>query len=97
MKRAFTFLLSLCAVCALFSGCGLDRGGNNAVTEAPYVTPDILPDISPLISPDLEDGFIEDEDGLIEDNEEQPTQGGTKREAGDESASTPSPEASARP
>ena len=71
MKRILSCTLTAAILCVFLCGCGSANpgmGGESAV-PTPYVTPEVSPFVSPMISPDMEDGIVDDTDGLIEDND----------------------------
>ena len=70
MKRSFCFVLSFAAAVSLLCGCGMYRTDGGVVVETPYVSPVIEPSMTPIISPDVEDGIVNDRDGIIEDDTE---------------------------
>ena len=62
MKKFTACVLILVFVSALLVGCGdMNRDGEMDVIETPI--------ISPIITPDVEDGIVDDRDGLIRDND----------------------------
>ena len=74
MKKTVFLLLVFALLSTSLAGCGMDRMGSGVPAETPYVSPEILPEISPMISPDMEDGVVEDRDGIISKNEESPVE-----------------------
>ncbi len=72
MKRHVLYSAMAVVVCALLCGCGNDRIDNEApIIETPAVSPVIEPSVTPLVTPDMEDGIVDDRDGIIEDKEEE--------------------------
>ena len=66
MKKITVCILILAAVSTLLCACGdMDQNGRNDWIEAPATSPVI----SPIITPDMEDGLVEDRDGLIREND----------------------------
>ena len=68
MKRSICFVLSIAAAVSLLCGCGMYRTDGGVVVETPYVSPVIEPSMSPIITPDVEDGIVDDRDGIIDDD-----------------------------
>ena len=66
MKKITVCVLILAAVSVLLCACGdMDRNGQNDMIEVPAASPVI----SPIITPNVEDGVVEDRDGLIREND----------------------------
>ena len=91
MKRLFTCAASTILLCATLCGCGSFGMGNEEVV---IQTPGVSPMISPLISPDLDNGTVEDRDGVLEDEHRSP-ETGLQTEAPTEA--TQAPTATAKP
>ena len=71
MKRHVLYSAMAVVMCMLLCGCGNDRIDNEApIIETPAVSPVIEPSVSPLATPDVEDGIVDDRDGIIEDEKE---------------------------
>ncbi len=82
MKKYILCAMTVPVLCALLCGCGSDRMGNdNTVLETPIVSPYVEPSTSPMVSPDIEDGVVEDRDGIIEEEEDHSTSGGNSSSA----------------
>ena len=71
MKKALIYILALSALCAALTGCGDTRDERNNTMD-PASSPDLLPDMEELIpgdmEPDMDDGIVNDTDGIITDN-----------------------------
>jgi hypothetical protein len=61
MKNKIIFILIAAFLCMALCGCGMDRTGNRPGTN----DRDVLPDVTPMISPDVDDGVVNDHDGII--------------------------------
>lgn len=73
MKKLIAYAMSAAMLCTLLCGCGSDQYGNGgAFTTTPSVAPQqdttSVPTVSPMLTPDVEDGIVNDRDGIIEDN-----------------------------
>lgn len=95
-----TIVLMLCAVmlCVCLCGCGSRDQGNNDLVIGTPVVPEMTPMVSPIITPDMDDGYVDDTDGLIEEKNEDKkdhlTGGDTKN---DKTVVSPSPEVTREP
>ena len=68
MKRTIIFVCVSAMLCAVLCGCGSFR--NDGMTaESPAATMDLIPEISPVLTPDMDDGIVNDQDGMIEDHD----------------------------
>ena len=72
MKKTITCILSVLLLCTALCGCGSDRMGNEDVV---IQSPGISPMISPEISPDMDNGLVEEQDGMLEDDHRSPETG----------------------
>ena len=104
MRKTIVYMLCAAMLCVCLCGCGnQDQGqsqgqGQNDMAIGTPVVPDMTPMVSPIVTPDLEDGHVDDTDGIIEDKDE------TKQDhaaSGDEKKGTttvsPSPEVTREP
>lgn len=66
MKKVIACVMSLALSCLLLCACGNDRMDNTnpGVTALPNVTDNVLPSVSP----DVNDGIVDDKDGIIDDD-----------------------------
>ena len=69
MKKSICIVMSIAVVGMMLCGCGMYRTDGDVVVETPFVSPIIEPEMSPIISPDVEDGIVDDRDGIIEDDD----------------------------
>ena len=65
MKKLTATLLAVVLLCSLLAGCG-----NRNMEDGTVAGPSGSPIISPSMTPDLEDGIVDDRDGLIGDEED---------------------------
>lgn len=70
MKKTIAIILSLALAAAVLSGCGAYRGMGRQETIP--TTPELVPDPLPEMEPDPEDGYVNDRDGWIEDEDTDP-------------------------
>ncbi len=63
MKKNLTLIFAL-ILCLSLCACGMDRSDGR-----PGSGMDILPDVTPMVSPDLNDGSVQDGDGIIGNGE----------------------------
>ena len=63
MKKNFCLIFAL-LLCLALCACGMDRSDGR-----PGSGMDILPDVTPMASPDLNDGSVQDGDGIIGNGE----------------------------
>lgn len=69
MKKLIGFLLIFALAAGMLAGCGMDRRGNNSVVETPLIDQNLIPTASPMISPDVDNGTVNDTDGIIEEHD----------------------------
>lgn len=63
MKKNLCLIFAL-LLCLALCACGMDRSEGR-----PGSGMDILPDVTPMVSPDLNDGSVQDGDGIIGNGE----------------------------
>lgn len=63
MKKNLCLIFAL-LLCLALSACGMDRSDGR-----PGSGTDLLPDVTPMVSPDLNDGRVQDGDGIIGNGE----------------------------
>ena len=100
MKNIISCVMGVALAALLLCGCGMDRMDNETlVVETPYVSPSMAPSASPMVTPDIEDGIVDDRDGIIE--EERDKRSGTKQDSTTSSPqvgeSTSTPRATSKP
>ena len=85
MKKNTAYFIMTLLLALTLCGCGNDR---TDATQTPSATATVSasPSLSPSISPDMEDGEVEDTDGIIGDED---TAGGTT--GGDKAKASASP------
>ena len=97
MKKTIVYTLCAAMLCAFLCGCGNQNQGRNDPVIGTPVIPEMTPMISPVPTPDPKNGYVDDRDGILEEEEtprDSTENGGTK--SGKPSVS-PSPEASSKP
>ena len=94
MKKLISMVLAVCIMASLCAACGMDRSGSDAVMETPIISPDLLPDVSPMVSPDMDDGVVNDNDGVIGDEDDRDT---NDAETSVDTEPTATPDTSTRP
>ncbi len=96
MKKILTLVLAVLIMAALCTACGDMRE-----PAAPHASIAPSPEISPILSPDPEDGYVEDGDGMIgnEQGSASPAPTGSPVPSGSPAPSNPasSPKPSKRP
>lgn len=65
MKKTLVYILALVSLLGLLTGCGA-KNNDDAVEPTPDVTDNVLP----METPDANEGVVNDEDGIIEENED---------------------------
>ena len=93
MKKLIAYAMTAAMLCTLLCGCGSDQYGNGgAYTGTPSVAPQqdttSVPTVSPMITPDVEDGIVNDRDGIIGDNNGTGSESQTSRTNGSGSGSS---------
>ncbi len=68
MKRSIVFICTVALLCMVLCGCGSSRDRDMA-QQSPSVTIDLIPDVSPVVSMDPDDGYVQDQDGMIEEHD----------------------------
>ena len=72
MKRSLICVLLVGCFCLGLCGCGAMDRTDNPVLETPLIpqaTAELLPVPDVMETPDMEDGFVQDGDGVIEDRD----------------------------
>ena len=52
----------------MLCGCGSGRDGD-VVQQTPSVTIELIPEVSPMVSMDPADGYVKDQDGVIDEHD----------------------------
>ena len=97
MRKTIVYTLCTAMLCAFLCGCGnQDPGSNDPVIGTPAV-PEITPMVSPMPTPDPKDGYVDDRDGIMEDEktERDSTTNGEMKNG--KPSVSPSPEVTSRP
>ena len=98
MRKTIVLMLCAAMLCVCLCGCGSRDQGNNDLVIGTPVVPEMTPMVSPIITPDMDDGYVDDTDGLIEekneDKKDRLTGGDTKN---DKTVVSPSPEVTREP
>lgn len=98
MRKTIVLMLCAAMLCVCLCGCGNRDQGNNDMVIGTPVVPEMTPMVSPIITPDVEDGYVDDRDGIIEDKDESKQDhmtGGESRK--DKTTVSPSPEVTREP
>lgn len=66
MKKSFAYLVAILLLLLCLSGCG-NSNMDNTIGVSPV--PTAMPSASPYVSPDVDDGVVNDRDGIIEDRD----------------------------
>lgn len=66
MKKSFAYLAAILLLLLCLSGCG-NSNMDNTIGVSPV--PTAMPSASPYVSPDVNDGVVNDRDGIIEDRD----------------------------
>ena len=66
MKKSFAYLAAILLLLLCLSGCG-NSNMDNTIGVSPV--PTAMPSASPYVSPDVDDGVVNDRDGIIEDRD----------------------------
>ena len=69
MKKYFVYFITVLALSIALCGCGRDKVNDNSIVISPTVSPATTIEPSESIMPELEDGAVNDEDGIIEDKD----------------------------
>lgn len=102
MKKVFACVICVVLLCTVLAACGDNRADNDRIlNDMPAATAQVSPDLSP----DIEDGIVNDKDGMIDDNDTigngsaagNDSDVGNGTAAGNGSAVSPSPAVSAKP
>ena len=97
MRKTIVYALCTAALCASLCGCGNQSQGQDDMVIGTPVVPQMTPMVSPMITPDPKDGYVEDRDGIMEENETG-KDNTTAGEAGkDKTAVSPSPAVTSKP
>ena len=64
MKKSISGILIAAMLSLMLCGCGSYRNDGNMERQD-----EIMPDVTPMVTPDVSDGFVDDRDGRIEDQE----------------------------
>lgn len=100
MKKIFACVICAVMFCTVLSACGDNRVDNDGLlNDLPAATAQVSPDLSPDLSPDVEDGIVNDKDGMIDDDDTigNGSAAGNGSTAGTGTAVSPSPAVSANP
>ena len=97
MKRRIVYSLCAAMLCAVLCGCGNQGRGQDDMVVGTPIVPETTPLVTPMITPDPEDGYVEDEDGFIEEKETERDKTASGNMQNGKSTVSPSPEATSRP
>lgn len=101
MKRAVLFVLIAAVVCIPLCGCADRDTGLDDYAAATPMVPESSPEASPLITPvptpDIDDGIVQDQDGLIEDEDTGRNSVSGKTGTANGAMLNPSPQVTAKP
>ncbi len=68
MKRSILCICAFALLCTLLCGCGSGRD-RDMVQQSPSVTIELIPEPSPMVSMDPADGYVKDQDGVIDEHD----------------------------
>ena len=97
MKRRIVYSLCAAMLCAVLCGCGNQGQGQDDMVVGTPVVPETSPVVSSMPTLDPQDGYVDDKDGIIEENEtghDRPTSGEAKN---GKTAISPSPDVTSKP
>ena len=97
MRKTIVYALCAAMLCVSLCGCGNQSQGRDDMAIGTPVVPEMTPMVSPMLTPDPRDGYVEDKDGIIEENEtghDRPTSGEAKN---GKTTVSPSPEVTSKP
>lgn len=66
MRKSFAYLAAILLLLLCLTGCG-NSDMDNTIGVSPV--PTAMPSASPYVSPDVNDGVVNDRDGIIEDRD----------------------------
>lgn len=88
MKKYFAYALVSFVMCAMLCGCGSDRVVDNNIMSSPIIDTEM----------DMDDGVVNDTDGIIDDSKEESKKDRNDSVGGNGASKTsPSPEITAKP
>ena len=97
MKRSIAYVLISVMLCLALCGCAnRNPGYDDSVVGTPLI-PDVSPIVSPMVTPDIEDGIVEDDDGMIEEKDTGREQKPATDKTTDKTAVSPSPKVTSEP
>ena len=97
MKRTMVYTLCAAMLCALLCGCGYQNQGQDDMVIATPVVPETTPMVSPVVTPDPKDGYVEDKDGILEEDETDRDRTSNGSIKNGKTPVSPSPEATSKP
>lgn len=97
MKKSFSYVMIAAMLCLALCGCGNQNSGRDDMVVGTPVVPEMTPLVTPMPTPDVEDGIVEDKDGMIEDNDNgRDTKTGNEKSS-ERTAVSPSPRVTNEP
>ena len=97
MKKTIACVLIAAMLCLALCGCANRNSGyDNSVVGTPLI-PEVSPAVSPMVTPDLDNGTVEDEDGMIEEKETDRNQKSDSDKTTTKPAVSPSPKVTSEP
>lgn len=74
MRKTIVYTLCAAMLCAILCGCGNQSQGRDDPAVGTPVIPNATPMVSPMLTPDPQDGYVDDQDGIMEEDETQDDQ-----------------------
>ena len=97
MKKTIVYTLCAAMLCAFLCGCGDRNQGRDDLVVGTPVVPEMTPMVSPALTPDPRDGYVEDKDGFLEEEENGRKSAANGGANNGKPSVSPSPEVSSKP
>ena len=97
MRKSIVYTLCAAMLCAFLCGCGSStQGRDDLVVETPII-PEMTPMVSPVPTPDPKDGYVNDGDGILEEEADEGDNTTSEDMKNGKPAVSPSPKVTSKP